>query len=50
MIPEVFFVYMMNLVYPLSQQMEDASVLDFSLNGWILKIALRDLVFGLGLI
>ena len=42
--------YLVNMIYPFEQYMEEAKILDFSLQGWIFKIMMRDVIFAFTLI
>jgi len=48
LIPVMFFVWLMELHYPLAERLIDAKHYDWSWNGWMAKILLRDLVFAVG--
>ena len=52
MVPIIVMVYFIDKIYPIAQQMKDAEdhPWDFSLNGWIFKIFLRDMIFNMVLI
>ena len=47
-IPVIFFVWLMELHYPIANRLVDAAVWDLSLNGWMFKIWIRDLIFSVG--
>ncbi len=50
MVPILAMGYMVNYLLPIDVLIEDAKVWDFSLTGWVLKVALRDLLFAFVLI
>ena len=49
-VPMVMFAFMLDYFTPMQQYVEDAKVLDFSADGWMMKILYRDFLFGFAMI